>query len=72
MPYAAINDLPSPVRTRLPPHAQEIFLSAFNRAWVEYADRAPARREETAFRVAWAAVKRKYEKIGNHWIERND
>jgi cation transport regulator len=72
MPYAAIDDLPSPLRARLPRHAQEIFLSAFNHAWVEYANRDPVRREEIAFRVAWAAVKRKYEKIGNRWIERND
>ena len=71
MPYASIEDLPQPVRARLPRHAQEIFLSAFNHAWLEYGDRGPTQREETAFRVAWAAVKRKYEKIGSRWIERD-
>lgn len=71
MPYAVIDDLPRPL-ARLPQHAQEIFVSAFNHAWMEYADQDPVRREETAFRVAWAAVKRKYEKIGTRWIERNN
>jgi cation transport regulator len=51
----------------LPPHAQEIYLGAFNNAWTEYASRGPAR-ESTAHRVAWAAVKRKYRKSGDRWI----
>ncbi|MGA2290638.1 ChaB family protein [Bradyrhizobium sp.] len=29
-------------------------------------------REKTAHRVAWAAVKRKYEKSGDRWIPRED
>jgi cation transport regulator len=70
VPYARIEDLPASVRAHLPLHAQEIFVSAFNHAWVEYDDRDAIRREETAFRVAWAAVKRKYEKIGDRWVER--
>ena len=59
-----------PVQTHLPRRAQEIYLGAFNNAWVDYANRPPTRREETAHRVAWAAVKRKYEKIGDQWTER--
>jgi cation transport regulator len=26
------------------------------------------RREEAAFRIAWAAVKREYEKAGDEWV----
>jgi cation transport regulator len=54
----------------LPPHAQEIYLSVFNNAWTEYEARGPARRESTAHRVAWAAVKHKYRKSGERWIPR--
>jgi ChaB len=28
------------------------------------------RKEEAAFRIAWAAVKRQYEKIGDQWVEK--
>jgi cation transport regulator len=66
MPYATIKDLPDSVRENLPKHAQEIYLAAFNSAWEEYKDpkerRGKASREETAHKVAWAAVKDKYEK----------
>lgn len=70
MPYECIEDLPLPVRAHLPLHAQEIYLGAFNNAWIEYADRGPAARESTAHRVAWAAVKRRYIKSGNQWVSR--
>ena len=70
MPYESIEDLPLPVRAHLPPHAREIYLGAFNNAWVEYADRGPTERERTAHRVAWAAVKRKYTKSGDQWVPR--
>jgi cation transport regulator len=69
MPYATVDDLPTAVR-RLPRHAREIFRSAFNAAWQSYADRGPQQQEEIAHRVAWAAVKRIYRKIGEFWIER--
>ena len=69
MPYASVEDLPPPVRAHLPAHAQEIYLSAFNNAWTEYAARGLAR-ENIAHRVAWGAVKRKYEKSGDQWIPR--
>jgi cation transport regulator len=66
MPYATIKDLPDSVRENLPKHAQEIYIAAFNSAWEEYKDpkerRGKASREETAHKVAWAAVKDKYEK----------
>ncbi len=66
MPYSAREDLPESVRHVLPAHGQDIYLNAYNNAWKEYKDsssrRDDATREETAHRVAWAAVKHKYEK----------
>ena len=70
MTYTSVDDLPQPVRAHLPLHAQEIYLAAFNNAWAEYAARGPEQRERTAHRVAWAAVKRKYQKSGQCWIPR--
>jgi len=67
VPYASIEDLPPPIREYLPPHAREIYRSAFNNAWDEYAGRGE-RREEIAHRVAWAAVKHRYRKEGNAWV----
>lgn len=69
MPYQALSDLPPAVR-RLPPHGQEIFRAAFNSAWRSYAGLVPAAREEIAFRVAWAAVKKRYRKTGPLWLAR--
>lgn len=66
MPYNKIGELPESVRKHLPKRAQEIFKEAFNHAWEEYADpenrRGDSSREETAYRVAWSAVKKEYEK----------
>ena len=68
MPYRSTADLPPAIREHPPIHAQELFLADFNNAFEEYAGRADA--EAIALRVAWAAVKRKYRKIGDEWIER--
>lgn len=71
MPYQSNKDLPDSVLHVLPAHAQDIYREAFNHAWKEYA--APADRrgddtqEETAHKVAWGAVKTKYEKNGDKW-----
>lgn len=66
MPYDYIHDLPESVRNNLPTHAQEIFKEAFNNAWDEYKQpkdrKDDASREETSFKVAWAAVKQTYHK----------
>ena len=66
MTYKRIQELPESVRNHLPEHALEIYLEAFNHAWSEYADpgkrRDDSSREEVAHRVAWAAVKKLYEK----------
>ncbi|HVZ13687.1 MAG TPA: ChaB family protein [Bauldia sp.] len=70
MPYQSVDELPASVRDHLPPHAQEIYRAAFNNAWEEYRDRLPQDREQTAHRVAWAAVKHRYRKEGPNWVER--
>jgi cation transport regulator len=66
MPYKTVTDLPDSVKDNLPKHAQEIYQAAFNSAWDEYDEpeerRGGASREETAHKVAWAAVKQQYEK----------
>ncbi|HEY9792729.1 MAG TPA: ChaB family protein [Candidatus Obscuribacterales bacterium] len=73
MPYKSTDDLPDSVKDNLPTHAQHIFLKAFDNAWQEYSD--PSKRndpdedqEQTAFRVAWNAVKQEYHKQGDKWV----
>jgi cation transport regulator len=68
MPYASNESLPPSVRAHLPDHAQDIYREAFNHAWAAHADEG--RQEEAAHRIAWAAVKRSYVKLGNEWIAR--
>jgi cation transport regulator len=74
MPYDSTAELPRAVRDSLPRKAQEIYRRVFNSAWNEYADpkrrRSGASREETAHKVAWAAVKESYEKRGGRWVEK--
>lgn len=66
MPYDVNADLPPSVRSHLPEHAQDIFREAFNHAYSAHAH--DPRQEEAAFRIAWAAVKREYEKVGDEWV----
>ena len=67
MPYQQLDDLPESVKNHLPKHAQEIFRAAFNNALEEYEE------EEQAFRVAWNAVKRDYEKGDDgNWHKKPD
>lgn len=63
MPYKSNKDLPASVRHVLPQAAQNIFRESFNNAHAKYKD------EIIAFKVAWAAVKRKYEKVGDKWVK---
>lgn len=74
MPYDTLSDLPDNVKNTLPTHAQEIYKEAFNSAWDQYKDpedrRGDADREEVAHRVAWSAVKEKYEKRDGAWQEK--
>jgi cation transport regulator len=69
MPYKTTADLPDSVRDNLPQHAQEIYQEAFNSAFDEYGDRGDER-EQTAHRVAWSAVKKKYRKdeASGKWV----
>ncbi|KSU84913.1 cation transport regulator [Fictibacillus enclensis] len=67
MPYDSLKELPDSVKDNLPHHAQEIFKAAFNSASEEYKE------EETAFKVAWSAVKNKYEKNDNdEWVKKEE
>jgi len=68
MPYRANADLPASVRSHLPEHAQDIYRAAFNNAFAAHID--DPRQDEIAHRIAWAAVKRSYVKIGDRWVAR--
>lgn len=72
MPYKTNQDLPESIRHVLPAHAQDIYREVFNHAWQTYANpqdrRDDASQEETARKVAWAAVKKKYQKAGEAWV----
>jgi cation transport regulator len=56
------------VRRHLPEYAQDISREAYNNAWRTYAAREPYRREEVTHRVAWAAVKKSYRKVGDDLV----
>ncbi len=66
MPYSGVSKLNKSLREKLPKHAQEIYVEAYNDAYDQYKDPAKRRgnqsREETARRVAWSAVEKKYHK----------
>ena len=64
MPYNSTSELPDSVKNNLPGDAQKIFKEAFNSADEQYDD------EERAFKVAWSAVKKKYEKKGDNWVKK--
>ena len=76
MPFPKLADLPESVKNNLPKHAQEIYQAAFNNAWDEYADpeerRGDDSREAVDHKVAWAAVKQKYEKEGDQWVAKEE
>lgn len=70
MPYASNTELPPRVRSHLPLHAQDVYRAAFNHAFAAHID--DPRREEAAHRIAWAAVKRTYVKVGDDWVARSE
>ena len=70
MPYQTNADLPPSVRTHLPGHAQDIYREAFNHAYAAHSN--DVRQEEAAHRIAWAAVKRSYVKMGDSWVARRE
>jgi cation transport regulator len=69
MPYRVNADLPLSVRSHLPEHAQDIYRAAFNHAYAAHA--GDAERERRAHMIAWAAVKRSYEKADGAWVPRD-
>ncbi len=66
MPYQGVKELPRSLTEKLPRHAQEIYVKSYDNAWEQYAKpnkrRRGGSREQTAHRVAWAAVKKQYKK----------
>ncbi len=74
MPYAKRSELPDSVKDNLPEKAQDIFKEAFNNAWEQYKDPSERRenvsREETAMKIAWAAVKQIYRKLAGKWVKK--
>jgi cation transport regulator len=68
MPYSNNDALPAAIQRRLPAHAQDIYREAFNHAFA--AHMGDPRQEEAAHRIAWAAVKRSYVKVGDTWVRR--
>jgi cation transport regulator len=71
MPYSKLTELPEQVQDNLPKGAQEIYKEAYNNAYEQYDSpskrRGSSDREATAHRVAWSAVKQKYEKEDGEW-----
>ncbi len=72
MPYDKVSELPDSVKNNLPKHAQEIYQAAFNHALEQYEDPSDRRgnddQETVAHKVAWSAVKEKYEKRDGQWV----
>jgi len=68
VPYKKLTDLPDNVTDHLPKHAQEIYRAAYNSAEEQYDE------EDRRHRVAWAAVKDKYEKDedSGKWVEKDE
>jgi len=64
-PYENIDELPSSIKETLPIAAQIIFIKAFNNAVKE------GNSEENCFKIAWSAVKNKYEKKNDKWIKKS-
>ncbi len=64
MPYSTISALPKSIRDNLPKGAQKIFRSTVNSALKS------GKTEESAFKIAWSAVKVKYRKVGTEWVKK--
>src|SRR5262245_21757888 len=64
MPYSSISELPEGVKNNLPARAARIYMAAVNSALKTYDGN-----EETAAKVAWSAVKKKFKKDkGGKWV----
>lgn len=75
MPYKNNSELPDSVKNHLPKHALDIYREAFNHAYLQYQDQVNDKyaHEQIAHKVAWSAVKKKYEKneYTNTWQEKS-
>ena len=69
MPYHRNDELPESVKGALPVNAQDIYRSAFNHVWQECRSSTAVTvpTDQVAHKVAWAAVRRRFEQIGNSW-----
>jgi cation transport regulator len=77
MPGRDKEGLPESVRESLPAQAQEIYRAAHDNALDQYKEpskrRCGASLEETAHKVAWAAVKQEYRKNSKgEWVRKAD
>jgi cation transport regulator len=63
MPYCSNSEWPAPVRSHLPPHAQDIYREAFNHTFAAHPGGAGA-----SHRVGGG--QRSYVKVGGSWIGR--
>ena len=75
MPDKISEEMPASLKKILPEHAQEIYKKAHDNALEQYKDpkkrRGSASLEETAHRVAWAAVEKEYSKSENgEWVRK--
>ena len=62
-PFPTNADLPGTIQRRLPERAQDIFREAFNHSFDEHGD------QEHSVRMAWGAVKRRYEEMPDgNWV----
>lgn len=68
--YTSVQELPKGVRENLPAQAQKIYRSAYNSAHDEHKGEDDV--EQTAHRIAWGAVKQKYEKDRHGWHRVDD
>ena len=68
MPYRANSDLPGPVQAHLPPHAQDVYpLRSMPAILCGACRRSAPGGSGAPHRIAWAAVKRSYVKVGGSW-----
>lgn len=68
--YDNLDDLPEGVLNSLPKHAQKIYMEAHNSAIEGYDGDGDA--EAYAHRIAWSAVKQKYEKASKgNWHKKD-
>jgi len=74
MPYKTNKSLPKGIKNNLPQGAQTIFRKTYNSADKQYKDpkkrKDNASKDETAAKVAWSAVKKKYKKSDDKWVKK--